>query len=95
MDTQINNFKFTHEQIFREFEVESKYFLCVLDESEWELIAQDEITLVKYRRDNEEKTSLVTQKGEKPFIVEKNGYTMIIAIDCIKIAFIFNNDLKK
>ncbi len=95
MDAKVNNFKFTHNEIFREFEVENKYFLSILDESPWELIFQDDITLVKYTKDNEEKTSLVTQKGDKPFIVEKDGYTMIIAIDCIKIAFVFNNNLKR
>jgi len=39
-------------------------------------------------------TSVVVKKNDAPLLFETADYTMIIAIDCINIAFIFNNVLK-
>ncbi len=88
-------YKKTQNDIFKNFNVEPKYFLSVLDECSWEIIMQDDINLIKYDNGTEQKTNLIVQKSEKPFIVEKGGYTMVVAIDCVKVAFVFKNDLKK
>ncbi len=95
MINDLVSYKKSQNDIFKKFNVDAKYFLSVLDTHIWEIISQDDINLIKYEDGTEQKTNLIIQKGEKPFIVEKDGYTMVVAIDCVKVAFVFRNDLKK
>ncbi len=95
MESLINDLKNINNDIFAQFGIEKDYFISVKDDYNWELIQEENINIVKYYKGNEIKTSLIVNKGTEPLIIEKNGYTMIIAIDCIKIAFIFNNSLKR
>ncbi len=95
MNNQITSFKQTKDDIFLKFGVENKYFLNMFDDYEWEILSDGDINMVKYQKDDISKTNLIIKKNNNPFIIEKDGYTMIIAIDCVKIAFVFKNDLKR
>lgn len=94
MNNKVNDFKTANNDIFLKFGVENKYFLSVLDECNWEIINDTDISIVKYVLNGESKTNLIVKKDDKPFVISKDGYTMVVAIDCIKIAFLFKDDLK-
>ncbi len=95
MNNHVLNFKKANDDLFLKFGIENKYFVSVLDDSNWSIINDDELYFVRFEEAGETKTNLVVKKSERPLIIEKDGYTMIIAIDCIKIAFIFRNQLKR
>ncbi len=95
MNKQIENFKNADNDLFLKFGIENKYFVSIRDNSSWSIINDDELYFVTFEEEGKTKTNLVVKKSEKPLIFEKDGYTMIIAIDCIKIAFVFKNVLKR
>ncbi len=95
MNNLVNNFKKTNDDIFLKFGVKNKYFISVLDDYNWEIINDNDIYLIKYYKDDFEQTNFIIQKNDVPLVYVEDGYTMIIAIDCVKVAFVFKNDLKR
>lgn len=95
MNSAIENLRTVTDYIFSEFRVSKDYFISVKDEYNWEIISDDNINLIKWYEDNEVKTNLIVSNNSGPLIISKDGYTMIIAIDCVKIAYIFKDELKR
>lgn len=74
------------------------YFNCgedfpvrVYDDVKWELQEIDGMYFLTCHHPEGKLDYAVVRKEKRPLFLAKNGYTMVVAIDCIKFAFIFNN----
>lgn len=72
------------------------YFRDML-QYEWATFEKDGLYFFRYYLDkNTDKYSeqVIVFNGSKPMIIEKDGFTIIVAIDCVKVAFILNSSKK-
>lgn len=92
MKETINLIVKNQNKLFDEFGVSNNYQLKILNETTFSVINENDMHLVKYDENGSTTTNLILTKKDEPLIFEKDGYTMIIAIDCVKVALVFSND---
>ncbi len=81
------------ERLMRYFGCKENYFVKPLHDAFWRIEDTNDFPILSYWHENDSKTdALICKKGGKPMIFSTKAYTMIIGIECIKIAFIFKND---
>lgn len=95
MQNIIKDFTENTNKIFDLFNVSGNYFLKVLEDTSFQIISENDMFLVKYNENDNEITNLILTNKGKPLIFDKDGYTMIIAIDCVKVALVFDNNFNK
>ena len=74
------------------FGCDGDFYIKPLLEYEWSVKSNDELCILSYKKADEAAVSaVVVKKNGEPMIYSAGGYTMVIAIDCIKTAFVFKN----
>ena len=53
-----------------------------------------EVTGMLFSYDPEKVDAVIVKKGGEPMIYKTKDYTMVVAIDCVKIGFVFRNGKK-
>ena len=96
MDNNIvHDFILSKLDFFRHFKCSDDYFVQIKLGYNWEIIEEDGIYFLSYWENINNKTSaVVVTKNNAAQIFAAEDYTMVIAIDCVRIAFVFNNILK-
>ena len=95
MKFKIQDFFEAKEELLRSFGCTEDYHIESRLGQNWEITEDDGVFFLSYWENIASKTTaVIVKKNDAPLLFETSGYTMIIAIDCIKIAFIFNNVLK-
>lgn len=96
MEVLIKEYLKLEENIRRKFKCEEDFFLKPMIGNKWAINTENDTCFLSYLDNNDSKknTCYVVSKNSKPMIYKKDDITMIIAIDCIKIAFIFENKNK-
>lgn len=78
--------------VMEHFKCEGDYYIKPLLEMQWKVSNEEDFYLLSYWSDNFPKTnSVILQKAGKPMIYEDRTHTMVVGIDCVKIAFLFEN----
>ena len=69
------------------------YFLKIMAGSEWNASPDDALPMLRYRegKGGAVVSAVIVKKDGAPLIYPAKRLTMVIAIDCVKIGFIFNN----
>lgn len=94
MQKIIENITSNQKKLFEEFDVPNNYYLKILTGTSWTVLSENDMNLVKYTLGEDTITNLILNTKDRPMIYNKNGYTMIIAIDCVKVALVFENSFK-
>lgn len=69
------------------------FFLKPLSELEWAVRQDEDFTFLSYwTKEGKKVDAVVVKKGGAPLIYKTKDYTMVVAIDCVKIGFIFSNE---
>lgn len=81
--------------LIKDFGCENDFFLKPLIDLEWTIKSTEDFSILSYWDSNDKKIeAIIVRKNLEPLIFEYSGYTMVIAIDCVKIGFIFKSDKK-
>ncbi|MCL2565206.1 MAG: hypothetical protein FWE24_05270 [Defluviitaleaceae bacterium] len=95
MKSLISEFIDSKEKLLRSFGCDDDYHIESRLGLNWEIIEDDGVFFLScWENIGNKTTSVIVKKNDEPLLYESADYTMVIAIDCIKIAFIFNNVLK-
>lgn len=88
----IDNFISAKKDLNAEFNCKEDFFINPLIENKWTIKDNDGIFFLTYW-DNKEKLKecVIVKKDNSPLIFKNEDYTMIIGIECIKLAFILKN----
>jgi len=80
-------------QLLDNFGCSGDYFLKILEEHEWNVAGDDLLPMLRYRgkADGAATNAVIVKKDGAPLIFSAKRYTMVVAIDCVKIGFIFIN----
>lgn len=74
------------------FGCEGDFFIQPLPECEWAVRTDEEFTFLCYWTSEGKKVdAVVVKKSGAPMIYKTKEYTMVVAIDCVRIGFIFRN----
>ncbi|MDR2898762.1 MAG: hypothetical protein LBU94_00425 [Clostridiales bacterium] len=96
MSSPVNDYANSKKGLFKFFKCPDDYFVRCLENARWEITENEGIYFLSYSNNGTDKvTAVVIKKNDEPLTYTAQEYTMVIAIDCVKIAFIFSNRLKK
>lgn len=93
MKNIIENFINAKKILNNAFNCNDDFFIKPLIDTKW-LIKDDEgIFFLTYLDDNNKsKDCVIVKRNNQPMIYKKDNYTMVIVIECVKLAFILNNN---
>lgn len=86
----------TKKLLMDSFECSDDYFIKNAEQCKWTISNSDNWCIVSYWETKENHKEIkndvvVVKKNGRPQIFKTEKYTMVIAIQCVKIAFIFDN----
>ena len=95
MDELLYKFNDTKCRIFEEFGCPPDYSVKYAENAMWRTTQDGAMTFLSYGESNERLANCVVVNREgKPMIYTKDGYTLIVVIECVKTAIIFRNEKK-
>ncbi|WP_250277911.1 hypothetical protein [[Clostridium] colinum] len=75
------------------FNCNDDFFIKPLVNKKWTIKDNDGIFFLTYIDDsNKAKDCVIVKKNNEPMIYKKENYTMVIGIECVKLAFILDNN---
>ncbi|MCI8629868.1 MAG: hypothetical protein HFE57_10335 [Firmicutes bacterium] len=81
----------TQNEVLQFFQCEGEFFIKPLD-YEWTIRHTEDFYFLSYWiRKNKRVDAVIVKKNGLPMVYRKREYTMVVAIDCVKIAFVFRN----
>ena len=78
--------------IMEYFNCNDEFFIKALLDFSWSVIDNKDFSLLSYWDGKKKVDSVVVRKNGLPLIFETKEYTMVVAIDCVKIGFVLKND---
>lgn len=88
----VKNFITLKKDLKSYFNCEEEYFYKIITDYEWHIKENENIYILNYWKNSEPINECVLVKKEgKPLIYQGKDYTLLIGIECIKIAFIVKN----
>ena len=91
----IENYVNAVSDVKKYFGTDMKYVIKPLLDVYWRVWTMEDVQFLTYWSDDVQKTDvLIVKEGVKPLIFEKEDYTMVVGIECIKVALIFKNSNK-
>ncbi len=92
----VTNFISAKRGLFWHFNCRDEYFVRCLEGYRWEIKNEGDLYFLSYWLDGDGKITscVIVRKDNAPLIFTAGEYTMAVAIDCVKIAFVLENALK-
>lgn len=91
MKNIVNKFIDTKNELNKYFNCTEDFFIKPLINNQWTIKDKDGIFFLTYLDNNNPKDCVIVKKNNEPMIFKTNEYTMIIGIECVKLAFILKN----
>lgn len=91
----VDDFMNAKKSLLWHFNCQDDYYIKALPDVRWRVKEEDDIFFLSFLDDKKNAShAVIVKKDGKPLIYAAEDYTMVIAIDCVKIAFIFKNTNK-
>lgn len=91
----VNDFMKAKKALLWHFNCRDDYYVKTLPDARWRTKEEDEMFFLSYLDDKKNTNhAVIVKKDGKPLIYIAAEFTLVVAIDCVKIAFIFNNKNK-
>ena len=92
MEDFIQNYLQAKNTLFGNFNCKEQYFVRDLLNLNWTIKFEADTYILAYWENEKKPThAIITKKDGKPCIYKSEEHTMIIGIDCVKIAFVLNS----
>ncbi|MBE6012139.1 hypothetical protein [Anaeropeptidivorans aminofermentans] len=90
MNNVVSKFNDSKAELLKAFGCPDEYFIRYMKGFSYQITEDDGIFFLSYWQDEKNKTTaIVVKRDDKPLLYKHNNHTMVIAIDCVKIGFIF------
>ena len=77
----------------KHFKCDDDFFIKPLESLKWAVKEEDDFSfLIYWTSEDKRNTAVIVKKNGSSMIYKADTYTMVIAIDCVKTAFIFSNE---
>ena len=82
----------TQQEVLEWFGCEGDFFIKPLLDCEWTINDTEDFYFLSYWiKQNKRVNAVIVKRNGLPMLYHKKKYTMVVAIDCVKIAFVFRN----
>ena len=89
----LKNYISSKKELMEHFKCEDDFFIKPLENLKWAVKSEDDFNFLIYWNETGKKhTAVIVKKNGNAMIYKASKYTMVIAIDCVKTAFIFSNN---
>lgn len=93
MKNIVDEFINTKKQLNQYFNCSDDFFIKPLIENKWTIKDNNGTFFLFYFDSNKnQKESVIVKKNSQPIILKTDEHTMIIGIECVKLAFILKNE---
>jgi|GEM_PF-530622 len=80
-------------ELMKFFGCADDFFIKAFDGCKWMIKNDEDFSfLIYWGKDEKRHDAVIVKKNGSPMLFKAGKYTMVIAIDCVKIAFIFENE---
>jgi hypothetical protein len=90
MRNLINTYIKTHKKMLKTFGCPGNYFILPLMDCAWSITGGEDMPILSYDQNDITKNAVIVCHNNTPLIYRANGYVLVVAIDCIKTAFVFD-----
>lgn len=92
----VEEYMLSRKNILSFFNCEGDFFVNPLLSIDWAIRAVDDFYFLTYwTKENKKVEAVIVKKNSVPMIHKTKEYTMVVAIDCVKTAFIFDNGFRQ
>lgn len=89
----LKNYISSKKMLMKQFSCDDDFFIKPLENLKWAVKSEDDFSFLMYWTDDDKRHSaVIVKKNGSPMVYKTDMYTMVIAIDCIKTAFVFSNN---
>jgi len=83
--------------LFRFFDCREQFPVRTMTNASWDILEDGGICFLTILDggDGGREDFVVSQKADVPMVFTAGGYTMVVAIDCVKTAFVLKNENKR
>ena len=92
MRKAVNSYMQSYRNLLSAFGCKSRYYIRPALECAWG-VSEAEIPILTVEADGTEQKCVIVRQDGEPLVYRANGYALVIAIDCVKTAFLL--DIKK
>lgn len=94
MTRVLRSYVTSKKNLFEYFKCREEYPVVMLTENRWAVKETEGMYFLTYWTKDEERqfNYVVVKKDGEPLVYKTRDYSMVIAIDCIKTAFVFKNN---
>jgi len=95
MEKILEKYTDSRNEILDTFGCEKEYFIKNIETYNWRVKDVDGMFFLTYwKQGGKLNECIIVKKNNAPIIIRKEEYTMIIVIECIKIALILKNNME-
>ncbi len=94
MQKKIEQFCNLNKEIHEELNIGEHVYLSSKLNIEWKVLDLGDLKMIEFGKNNIFEKCVIVNNEKEPLIIKKEKYTIIVAIDCVKIAFIFDNNME-
>ena len=91
----INDYISSKKKLLNMFGIKEDYFIIPCINKDWELDLNEDLPMLIFEGDDGPQTRVIVKKGNKPIVVRKKRLTLVVALDCVKICYVFDNARNK
>ena len=92
MERTLKKYAENKNKILSGFDCSTDYFIKIAADANWRVKEADGMFFLTYWREGEKLNEcVIVKKNNEPVIVRKKDYTMIVVIECVKVAIILKN----
>lgn len=93
MKRVISNYINYRNAILRRFECDQNYYVKPIEEYNWKIKENQGIYFLNYWKGNGRVNQcVIVKKDNIPYVMKEKDYTMIVCIECVKVAIIALNE---
>ncbi len=94
MKDKIYEFCNLKNKIYEGLKIDTDLYPVIKTDVNWRIENMEEISILEITSNNKTDKFVITKDKNTPIIKNVEDYTIVVAIDCIKVAFILNNKLE-
>lgn len=93
MDKFVSKYLKAKSDLMKNFNCMDEYLVKPLVNCVWGIRQDDDLYFLSYKGRNEKVSEcVVAKKNSEPLIFKSDSHTLVVGIECIKIAMIFKNE---
>ena len=95
MKKELKTYAHAKKDLLQKFDCQQDLPVRILMDTPWRIEENDGMSFLYYIQDAEEFVSVIVNKNGTPWVSKCDGFTMAVAIDCLRFAFILKNESRQ